>query len=386
MNLRRLAFTSAAVATLAAPALAADAGQFVVRLGRDTTSVERWERTPDRLVVNQVGRAPRVLRRRFTYDYAGGALTHLSGLVTAPGSETPVQTIEVSIAPDSLRLKIQAPTGLQSIAIAVPPGTLVVPGSSPWAGYEGEFMKLVAGKADSLRGTMYFLGAGATDWYVVRKLGRDSVSLATSHLDVFRARVDATGHLLGMRPITGTGKYGVERVTNLDLDAMAAAFAAQERAGAGLGQLSPRDTVRATNAGGATLWIDYGRPGKRGRTIFGDVVPYGEVWRTGANAATQFRTDKALDFGNGVVVPAGFYTLWSVPTAAGWKLVVNSETGQWGTAHDAAKDLYAIELQRSSLPEVVERFTIGVQPSATGGVLTFDWDRTRGSAPFTVKP
>jgi len=189
-----------------------------------------------------------------------------------------------------------------------------------------------------------------------------------------------------MRPIAGTGKFGVERVASLDLDAMAASFVAEEHAGAGLGTLSPRDTVRVANAGGASLWIDYGRPGKRGRTIFGDVVPYGEIWRTGANAATQFRTDKALDFGSGVVVPAGFYTLWSLPTAAGWKLVVNSETGQWGTAHDAAKDLYTIDLVRSTLPEAAERFTIGVQSAATGGVLTLDWDRTRGSAAFTVKP
>ena len=386
MPIRRLALTFAAVAALTVPSFAADGGQFVVRLGRDTTGVEHWERTPNQLIVDQVGRAPRVLRRRFTYDYAGGALTHLSGVVTAPGNETPVQTIDVSIGSDSLRLQIKTPQGLQSVAIVVPPGTLVVPGSSPWAGYEGEFVKLAAGKSDSLRGTMYFLGAPATDWFVVRKVGKDSVSLATSHQDVFRAHVDATGHLLGMRPITGTGKYGVERVASLDLDAMAASFAAEERAGAGLGTLSPRDTVRVANAGGASLWIDYGRPGKRGRTIFGDVVPYGEIWRTGANAATQFRTDKALDFGSGVVVPAGFYSLWSLPTAAGWKLVVNSETGQWGTAHDATKDIYTIDLVRGTLPEVAERFTIGVQPTASGGVVTFDWDRTRGSAAFTVKP
>jgi hypothetical protein len=386
MPIRRFVLAFFTVTSFTLPCFAADAGRFVVRLGRDTTGVEQWERTPGQLIVNQVGRAPRVLRRRFTYDYTGGALTHLSGVVTAPGNETPVQTIDVSIGPDSLRLQIKTPQGLQSVAIVVPPGTLVVPGSSPWAGYEGEFVKLAAGTSDSLRGTMYFLGAPASDWYVVRRVGKDSVSLATSHQDVFRARVDATGHLLGMRPIAGTGKFAVERVASLDLDAMAASFIVEERAGAGLGTLSPRDTLRVANAGGASLWIDYGRPGKRGRTIFGDVVPYGEIWRTGANAATQFRTDKALDFGNGVVVPAGFYTLWSLPTAAGWKLVVNSETGQWGTAHDAAKDLYTIDLVRSALQEASERFTIGVQATAGGGVMTFDWDRTRGSAAFTVKP
>jgi hypothetical protein len=173
-------------------------------------------------------------------------------------------------------------------------------------------------------------------------------------------------------------------VGDVDVDAMAASFAAREKAGAGLGVLSPRDTVRAS-VGGASLWVDYGRPGKRGREIFGNVVPYGDVWRTGANAATQFKTDKALDFG-GTVVPAGFYTLWTLPTAAGWKLIVNSETGEWGTEHKAAKDLYSIDMKVSALPQVAERFTIGVDASATGGVLNLDWDSTRASAAFTVKP
>jgi hypothetical protein len=327
-----------------------------------------------------------VLRREFTYDYVNGSLAHLSGLVTAPGVDAPVQTIDVTVGADSLRLHTQTPQGSQSFAIALPPGALVVPGTSPWVGYEGAFIRLAAGRADSLRGTLYFLGSGAADWYVVRKVGRDSMSLATSHLDVFRAHVDASGHLLGMRPISGTGKFSVERVKGLDVEAMAATFSAEEHAGAGLGVLSPRDTVRVAGAGGANLWIDYGRPGKRGRTVFGGVVPWGEVWRTGANAATQFRTDRALDFGNGIVVPAGFYTLWSLPTPGGWKLIVNSQTGQWGTQHDAAKDLYTVELEHGTLPEVAERFTIAVEPTATGGVLHLDWDQTRGSAAFTTKP
>ena len=158
---------------------------------------------------------------------------------------------------------------------------------------------------------------------------------------------------------------------------------AREQAGAGLGALSPRDSVKVV-AGGAALWIDYGRPAKRGRVVFGDVVPYGEVWRTGANAATQFRSDKALDFG-GTVVPAGFYTLWTLPSPTGWKLIVNGETGQWGTAHNAAKDLYTIEMKMSTLPQVVERFTIGVDATDQGGTINLDWDTTRASATFTVQ-
>jgi hypothetical protein len=216
-------------------------------------------------------------------------------------------------------------------------------------------------------------------------VGKDSVRITNTHQDVYVAKVDKKGRILGTRPVSGTQKFAITRVDKFDLDALVASYAAREQAGAGVGILSPRDTVRVTSAGGAALMIDYSRPAKRGRAVYGGIVPYGEVWRTGANAATQFRTDKALDFG-GTVVPAGFYTLWTLPTATGWKLIVNGETGQWGTAHKAEKDLYTLDMKVSSLPQVVERFTISVEPSATGGVIDLDWDTTRASIAFTAKP
>jgi hypothetical protein len=184
-------------------------------------------------------------------------------------------------------------------------------------------------------------------------------------------------------PLRGTAKFSVDRVASLDLAATTASYQARERQGGAMGALSPRDTLRATT-GGATLWIDYGRPSKRGRVVFGGIVPWGEVWRTGANAATQFKTDKVLVIG-GVEVPAGFYTLWTIPSPTGWKLVVNSETGQWGTAHKADKDLYTIDMKVQALHDPVEHFTIGIAPNDAGGVLMLDWDTTRASVPFTVK-
>jgi hypothetical protein len=382
----RLALVSLVAAALAGPAAADDSGNFVVWLGKDTTSVEHYSRTASRVEVDQVGRAPRVLRRHFTYDLTDGAITHVAMVATPPGAAEPTQTIDASIGPDSARMQIRSGSApVQNLSVAMPPGTLVVASSSPWSGYEGQIMKLVQGKGDSLRTTMYFLGASATDWLSLHQLGRDSVSIFNGHQDQFHVRVDKTGRILGVLPIAGTGKVGVERVASLDVGAMATYFASREQAGAGLGVLSPRDTVRIADAGGASLWVDYGRPGKRGRVIFGGVVPFGEVWRTGANGATQFKTDKPLDFG-GTVVPAGFYTLWTIPSATGWKLIFNSETGEWGTAHKAEKDLYTIDMKVSTLSQVVERFTIGVESNAQGGVLNLDWDTTRASVAFTVKP
>ena len=387
MMFARRAIVSLVVVALAGRASAADdTGNFVVQLGQDTTSVETYSRTDSRLEVDQVGRAPRVLRRHFTYEFANSSMSHLAIVVTPPGATIPTQTVDATFAADSMHMQVHNGTQpVQNINVAMPAGTLVVAGSSPWSGYEGRIMKLVQSKNDSLRATMYFFGAPTTSWFSLHKRGNDMVEISNEHGDLFQARIDKAGHVLAVTPVRGTGKYSVTRVASLDVNAMAAGFAAREKAGAGLGTLSPRDTLSVANAGGAVLWVDYGRPRKRGRAIFGTVVPFGEVWRTGANAATQFKTDKALDFG-GTVVPAGFYTLWTIPSAKDWKFVVNSETGQWGTEHKTAKDLYTIDMRVSTLPQAVENFTISVDPNAQGGVLNLDWDTTRAAVAFVVKP
>lgn len=385
----RAAVTLSAVLLLAAsavPAAADESGGFIVTLGQDTVGAERYTRSKDRLEVFQVGRAPRVLRRHYVYDLKDGSVTHVALVVTPPGSDAPTQSIDAKMDGDSLRGEIKNGANPPArSAVGMSPGTLIVGSASPWSGYESLMPALKKAKSDTLGGAMYFIGAPNTERYLLTKVGKDSVRIANTHQDVYVAKIDKKGRILGTRPVAGTQKFAIARVDKLDLDGLVASYAAREQAGTGVGILSPRDTVKVGNAGGAALTIDYGRPAKRGRTVVGGLlVPYGEVWRTGANAATQFRTDKALDFG-GTVVPAGFYTLWSLVTPTGWKLIVNSETGQWGTAHNPAKDLYSLDMKVSTLSQVVERFTISIEPSATGGTLNLDWDTTRASIAFTVK-
>ena len=103
-----------------------------------------------------------------------------------------------------------------------------------------------------------------------------------------------------------------------------------------------------------------------------------------ANAATQFRTDRTLALGS-LVVPAGTYTLWTLPTPSGWQLIVNRQTGQWGTDYDASQDLGRVPMTAATLPAPVEVFTIAVEPRGAGGILSLSWDRTRVQVPFTVR-
>jgi hypothetical protein len=330
---------------------------------------------------------PRVLHRRFTYELGPtGATTRATATVTAPGAGAgapPFQQFEANLVGDSVIVTVRQDTSLRIIRVAVPPGTMIASNASPWGLYEGQTMQLAAQKGDSLRVPLYQLGAGSVSSLLVRRLGPDSMVVQTLN-DRYDARVDTTGRIQGVRFVSGTQGYGVTRVDSLDVGGTAAAWSARERTAGAMGSLSTRDTTGGI-AGGAKLWIDYGRPAKRGRTIFGELVPFGQVWRTGANAATQFRTDKSLRFGD-VTVPAGFYSLFTIPGATEWTLIVNSETGQTGTARKPEKDLYRIPMKVSALAEPVERFTIAVAPAQGGGELRMEWDSTRAAAAFTVVP
>jgi hypothetical protein len=149
---------------------------------------------------------------------------------------------------------------------------------------------------------------------------------------------------------------------------------------------SPRDSLKATVAG-SEISVNYGRPSKRGRVLFNGLgdMKWGMVWRTGANEATHITTSKALDFA-GKAVPAGKYTLWTKIEENGkWELIVNKQTGQWGTAYDAKQDLVHIPMTVTSTNPVVEKMEIQVKPAGKGGEIVIMWDTYKAVAPFVVK-
>ena len=145
---------------------------------------------------------------------------------------------------------------------------------------------------------------------------------------------------------------------------------------------SPPGTAEVTLKG-KKVTIDYSRPYLKGRKVGQELAPYGKVWRTGANEATALTTEADLNIG-GVKVPAGKYTLYSLPSEGTWKLIINKQTGQWGTQYDESQDLARIDMKKSALPQSVEQFTISFdKTNDTTAELNLDWENTRVSV--TVK-
>jgi len=145
---------------------------------------------------------------------------------------------------------------------------------------------------------------------------------------------------------------------------------------------SPHEKAEAT-VDGASVAIEYGRPYMKGRKIVGGLVPFDKVWRTGADEATTLTTDKALAFGS-LSVPAGKYTLYTIPGEKEWTLILNKQTGQWGTQYDQAQDLGRVAMKVQATAAPVEQFTVKIGDTAAGGEIHLEWETTRAVASFTV--
>ncbi|MDX2030943.1 MAG: DUF2911 domain-containing protein [Blastocatellia bacterium] len=146
---------------------------------------------------------------------------------------------------------------------------------------------------------------------------------------------------------------------------------------------SPHETVEF-DLNGKKVSVTYGRPSAKGRKIFGELVPFDKVWRTGADEATTLKTDADLMFGN-TAVPKGEYTLWTLPSATGMKLVINKQTGQWGTVYDEKQDFARVDMKVAKLGAAVEQFTLTLTKEDKGGLLKLEWETTSASIAFTEK-
>ena len=149
--------------------------------------------------------------------------------------------------------------------------------------------------------------------------------------------------------------------------------------------LSPKAKADCKFSDGKTITVDYSSPRAKGRKIFGDLVPYGQVWRTGANDATTFVTTAALSV-DGKDVPAGSYTIFTVPEKDKWTLIINKHTGEWGIPYKyESEELARVPMSASSTGSAVENFTIAFDQSGSACTLKMSWENTQASVNVSEK-
>lgn len=377
---------------LAPAALAAQSGGFIATLGVDTVHLERFVRQGDRLEGSIVIRTPevRVIRYTMRFDVAGRPARYevetLSGdgaPVRATGTAGSLTYMKDSVIRESLRGGKPETTRIAAPVLTLPTASAPFIGVS-YLMYElafAEARRRAGATPDSVVYLLTMYPAQTTPeprriWWV----GGDSAE--TSYFGVAKSgyKFNPAGQLIRADWTGTTYGYRITRIEALDVEALARAWSDADRRGAGLGRLSPRDTVQEVLAG-VSLTVDYSRPARRGRTIWGELVPWGKVWRLGADFATHVEASAALRIG-GAELPAGTYTLWMLPSRNGQSfLIINSQTRIFGTNYNPSRDFARVPLTRSALSPAVERLTIAFDD----GQLWIRWGDAAWSVPIARK-
>jgi Protein of unknown function (DUF2911) len=366
---------AATAATARAQGAPPDSTGLLIRLGADTLAVERVVTYADSITGDFVTRSPHTSR----YTYTAHTSPAPDRVVTAYSmahyrtglTSSPVDVrVTADFASESAHVIVQRKDSSHAMSYSAPRTT--VPLLEPGFGLH----QILIARAIAAHGHVipfaWVYVPDQVDTGSVMVGPRDDTVRITTPTDTIRATVDAKGRVLAMTDPGGTLQASVTRIPWPDLDRWGNEFMDRDAHGKALGMLSTRDTVRAT-VGAATLIVDYSRPSRRGREIFGNIVPWNTVWRTGANWATSLVTNKDLRIG-GTLVPAGSYTIFTIPAPTGWTLIVSRKTGEWGTEYDPSADLVRIPMTSRSSAQPTERFTIAVTPRGPGSALMMSWD------------
>ena len=383
--------TIALVAPLAA---SAQSGGYVVTLGSDTLHVETFSRTANRISGTIVTRSPLTRIARYTLQLENGKPSRYE-LRTTRGDGTPDPgsgaNANLIFGGDSLTREVIAADGQTSTQkINAPALTMPGPGL-PYVGVSYLMYELALADARTRQqppgeSTVRFITMSPRQvqsfptrvWFI----GADSVEM--DYFGVARSgyKLDAAGTLLRADWTGTTYRYRITRVDDVDVERVASAWSAKDRAGTAMGALSPRDTSRA-NVGNVAVVLDYSRPSQRGRNIWGDVVPWGRVWRLGADFATHVQFSGDVRIGD-AEIPGGRYTLWMLPVESGEsQLIVSKSVNVFGTQYNPANDLVRIPMRRELEPPASrqERFTIDV----ADGQLRVRWSDLVWSVPVQAR-
>jgi hypothetical protein len=379
---------SAAVEGIAQRTSPLDSAVLVTRLGADTLVIERIVRSPQRVEAEVAMRVPRTSRTKYVLQLSpSGMLERMDATTfdTTGGGATAARHEIVTRVGDSLRIETTAGEQRRTRTVSAEPHVLPFIDMVHWP-YEIALVRLRTSGASEA--SQPLLTGSRVSNFALARVGSDSMTITHPSRGTMRLSVDSVGRLMALDAGATTRKLIVERRPWMPIDDLVKRWTAQDASGRSLGALSGRSQT-SNVVGGATIGLDHGTPSQRGRKIWGALVPFGAVWRTGANTASHFETDRDLVFGSGrdtLVVPAGRYTLFSVPERDGGWLIINRETGQAGTAHDPAQDLGRVRLSTQPLATPVETFTIKAETEAGANLLRLQWDDSERVVPFRVRP
>lgn len=219
--------------------------------------------------------------------------------------------------------------------------------------------------------------------FTIKRTAARQLVAGSTVMGMFTLLLDDRGKL---RSVDGIGtSWNIKGVVvpYLDMDSVIAANLTKDRLHPHPAITNKLDSFQTT-VGTTAIKLRYSRPTLRGRVIFGQVVPWDRFWRTGADAATKISLDHPLLF-NGKELPAGEYSIFTMPSQNGWTIMFNKDANIWGTEYNPDHDALRVPMSTERLPAPVELLTIDVLPAGDGGVIDISWDTWKAAVPFTTK-
>ncbi len=362
--------------------LAYDQGAFILTLGQDTIGVEKYTRIPGRVFGESLVTEGSVRHRYFDVHFLeNGIIQRMEQLfyeIDAAGNEVLSSHETIIYDVDSTHFTnvvntSSPPNPSLASSYSVPGGNHLILMQIPiFSVFESLSIWMLSNERDKEEVRLPW---GTTQQPVMLEIIRPNLLTIDnpSTMGVVRAHLDAQGRLSTLEG-TGTARmsYIARRIPLSIVDSLVSKLRVSNKLLKGVH--SPRSQAE-TIIGGTHVRVDYGRPSIRGRKIFGSLVSWDRVWRTGANGSTLFEVNQNIVVG-GQKIPAGRYTLWSIPSMSGWTLIVNKQTGQWGTDYDESEDFVRLPMNIKSLAESVEQFTISIDLQDGARILKMAWENT----------
>ena len=359
-------------------------GYLVYILGKDTTMAGHYELKGNQFNIEVIARPGVSVSKLKGTLYSNGEIETAEGYSykPVPGRDSQLlATYKLYVKEDSTIIE-QQPSG-RPVIVSRFAGRAVTANAlgTPFR-YFIPFYTRYAPKrvGDSL--VSGHLTLGTNKKFIIKRKTSDQLLVGSSVTGMMTLFLDKKGSLKSIDAIGSSWNVTGRVSEKLDLASLTNRFLAEENK-TGVVAINQPDSVQKT-INNTFLKIIYSRPKVRGRTIFGAVVPWDRFWRTGANAATRIECNRPLIFED-KELPAGAYSVWTIPSLKGWTMIFNSRAQVWGTEYDPSFDVLRVPMQSEQLQDHVELFTIEIKPDGEGGIIRLLWEQTVASVHFRVK-
>ena len=358
-------------------------GSFIAKLGTDTVIVETYNLLPNHLYGKAFLRYPQDRISVFDFHFFpdGSIQSYSISYMDPNNSSVTTASTEGVLCKDDTCTYYSARLGGESEYVNKYPIKHIdfMGGWTPTLSLiQWNCMRLIKSGQQSLSLNLL------NDYIGIRQIGiskgnKDTILFGGPFIEYTKITTTPEGRILSYDGTATPWNYIVTKHEPINVDEAAIRMSKKPK----IGIPSPEVKVKFLIADD-TIQLSYGRPSKRGRKIFGGVVPYDSVWRTGASRATQIELPYNIQFGK-TVIPKGQYSLYTVPRPDGWVLIFNTDLKQWPTDPNRSKDFATVALQVRKPTKPFEQFTIDIEAVKGGGILKFTWDETEAFVSFTIR-